>query len=56
MVKAFARNVFATVFLLVTLGQAAFAGESYPLNPDPSMTPGELCQFATRKRYPENIK
>ncbi len=56
MVKAFARNVFATVLLTVTLGQAAFAGGPYPLNPDSSMTPGELCQFATRKRYPENIK
>lgn len=59
MFKAFARNVLATLVLSLSLSPFATAGYSkgaYPLKPDPTMTPGKLCQFATRLRYPEHIK
>ena len=56
LLKALAQNVLASLFLVLSFSQLAVAGGSYPLQPDPTMTPGQLCQFPTRFRYPEHIK
>ena len=41
---------------LILLGSTAFGGSNqYPRNPDPELTPGELCTQPTRYRYPEQI-
>lgn len=58
MFKATVQNVFAALVLFLSLnGQAAYQNNSaYPIKPDPSLTPGQLCQYATRLRYPERIK
>jgi hypothetical protein len=62
MFKAVSRKVLATFVLTFSLSSLALAGfgnygsTPYPTKPDPTMTPGQLCQFATRLRYPEHIK
>ena len=56
MFKAHARNLFAALILSISFSQLALAAGPYPMNPDPTLTPGQLCQYATRLRYPENIK
>ena len=57
MVKAFTKHVLASLFLVLSLASFAIAGNgAYPTQPDPSMTPGQLCQLPTRFRYPEHIK
>jgi hypothetical protein len=42
--------------VLVLLSLNVFAGgPNYPLNPDPVLTPGSLCNEPDRYRYPEQI-
>ncbi len=56
--KASVKHVLAALVLSFSFIQFSQAGQqgSYPLMPDPTLTPGQLCQFATRIRYPERIK
>jgi hypothetical protein len=46
--------VFCTLFLTLFSFHQSHA-DSYPTSPDLQMTPGALCQSATRFRYPEKI-
>lgn len=43
--------------LLLSLAMAwsIFAGQEFPLNPDPQLTPGSLCDQPNSRRYPERI-
>ena len=44
------------VIALVLVTQTVFAFEDkYPKNPNPNLTPGELCDHADTYRYPERI-
>ena len=56
-------KVFVTSVLFLGISQISLAGQygmggstSYPLHPDPTLTPGALCTSPTRLRYPEKIK
>lgn len=49
-------QVFFKFTLALLLSQSAFAFQRYPLQPDPTLTPGQLCQVADAYRYPEKIK
>lgn len=44
-----------TIALLLTLFSLSTFANSYPLHPDPRLTPGSLCDEPDRFRYPENI-
>lgn len=41
---------------LLASTQFVFAFGSFPMRPDPSLTPGRLCEHADEYRYPEKIK
>jgi hypothetical protein len=43
----------AIVGLFFTI--TAYAKSTYPLNPNPSLTPGSYCQHPNSYRYPEHI-
>lgn len=40
--------------LLICISTVSFSSE-YPLYPDPTLTPGILCQYPDSYRYPEHI-
>lgn len=44
--------------LVVFLGSVQFASAQnrYPIKPDPTLTPGQLCMHPDTLRYPERIK
>lgn len=41
---------------LVLFSTPAFSGTQFPLNPQPSLTPGSLCDSPDEFRYPERIR
>lgn len=41
--------------LLILIQASAFAGENFPKNPDPILTPGVLCAHPDSQRYKEQI-
>jgi hypothetical protein len=45
---------FVTAVVLFT-SLVSFAGDNYPVGPNPQTTPGSLCQNSEVHRYPENI-
>ena len=49
--KAF--STFLGVVLLIT--GLAYAGDDFPVGPNPQTTPGSLCASSAVKRYKENI-
>ena len=46
---------FVCLSLVLSLTQSAFGQPSFPTSPDPSLTPGSLCDKPDSKRYPEGI-
>lgn len=44
------------LFLVLNFNLAFAQSQRYPIRPDHSLTPGELCQVADAYRYPEKIK
>ncbi len=51
------QSVFASllVVLSVVSTQARSTAQGFPIKPDPQVTPGDLCQRPTARRYPEGI-
>lgn len=50
------KSIFASFFLTTLFVQSlALASGSYPDGPEPTQTPGKLCETNTVKRYPEGI-
>ena len=47
------RSFVAAVVLFT--GLVSYAGDNYPVGPNPQTTPGSLCQNSEVRRYPENI-
>src|SRR6476620_10255251 len=48
-----ALNTFLGVLVLIS--SLAFAGDRFPMGPEPMHTPGSLCTSTAKKRYKENI-
>lgn len=46
---------FVLLFVFFT-SSVVFALPSFPIAPDPQLTPGSLCRSSTKVRYPERIK
>jgi hypothetical protein len=53
--KAVKSFVFGVLLLTSFVSAVSFAGENFPMGPNPTMTPGSLCQNSPVRRYPENI-
>jgi hypothetical protein len=55
---SFTRVLFSAVFLFSVSALAINNGPDgrFPLHPDPTMTPGDLCTSGVTKRYPEGIR
>jgi hypothetical protein len=49
------KSLSAFVAATVVLFSAHFSMAAFPLKPDPSLTPGELCSTPDAYRYQENI-
>lgn len=45
---------FVTALVLLT-SLVSFAGDDFPMGPNPEITPGSLCQNSSTRRYPEHI-
>lgn len=43
------------IALGICLSINSFAASTYPLNPDPRLTPGSFCQHPDSHRYPQKI-
>lgn len=41
--------------LVLSLSVLVHASENYPTNPNPTLTPGAICEGSDVHRYPENI-
>ena len=52
MFQALVRSFFAVVVLFTSV---SFAAPAYPENPDPQLTPGDVCHRPSQYRYPEKI-
>lgn len=48
-----ARSFVAAILVFVSL--VSFAGDNFPVGPNPETTPGSLCATPTSHRYAENI-
>ena len=48
-------RIFAALVTVLALSFAAHAQDSFPVGPNLSVTPGELCQHPDSYRYPEHI-
>lgn len=46
---------FMFVLVAFVLSTVAFAGERYPVGPNPNITPGSLCTGSSKRRYQEQI-
>lgn len=53
--KAVRSFVTAVVLFAGLLSSVSFAGDDFPVGPNPQTTPGSLCQDSSIHRYPENI-
>jgi len=47
-------RLFVAAVVLFT-GLVSFAGDKFPIGPNPQTTPGSLCTNSSVHRYPENI-
>lgn len=56
MIQALAAFFFSLVISIQAFSFTTFGNSPYPLKPDPALTPGKLCDYASRLRYPEHIK
>jgi hypothetical protein len=57
MIKTLIAFTLSLVISIQAFAFNTFAGSTpYPVKPDPALTPGKLCDKATRLRYPEHIK
>ena len=48
-------GAFFAGLALVVFSVPSFARSTFPLNPDPNMTPGSFCPRADSHRYPQRI-
>jgi len=48
-------KIFRLVFLVLIFKTTTSWALKYPTQPDPQLTPGELCEKASALRYPEKI-
>ncbi len=51
------QSVFAGLFVVLSVfsAEARTRSQGFPLKPDSQVTPGDLCQRPTARRYPEGI-
>ncbi len=51
------QGIFASLFVVLSVisAQARSTAQGFPIKPDPQVTPGDLCQRPTARRYPEGI-
>ncbi len=51
------QSVFAGLFVVLSVvsAQARSTAQGFPIKPDQQVTPGDLCQRPTARRYPEGI-
>ena len=43
------------ILVFTLLSTPAFATDTFPMSPDPTITPGSLCDKPASKRYPEGV-